>query len=112
MPSRGDLDPLGLPPRLLPHLELVDVIHEPNLRLRWRLIGTHLTAAVERDATGQFFDECYSDNDLTTISAPFEWIVENMTPLHWTGTSGFAGKDWMNFESVLFRYPATTRPWI
>ncbi len=102
MPSRDDIDPLDLPPRLLPHLELVDVYHAPELRLRWRLIGTHLTAAVERDATGQFFDEFYSDNDLTTISAPFEWIVENMVPLRWTGTSGFAGKEWMSFESVLF----------
>ena len=102
MPSHGDIDQLNLPPRLLPHLELVDVYHEAELRLRWRLIGTHLTAAVARDSTGKFFDELYPSNDLSTLSAPFKWVIENMKPLHWTGTSGFAGKDWMCFESVLF----------
>jgi hypothetical protein len=102
MPSHGNIDPLDLPPRLLPHLELVDVYHEAELRLRWRLIGTHLTAAVARDSTGKFFDELYPRNNLTTLSAPFKWVIENMNPLHWTGTSGFAGKDWMSFECVLF----------
>jgi hypothetical protein len=72
------------------------------LRLRWRLIGTHLTAAVARDSTGKFFDELYLENDLAALSAPFEWVIENLKPLRGTGTSGFAGKDWMNFESVLF----------
>jgi len=102
MPGRNDIDPLNLPPHLLPHLELVDVSREPEIRLRWRLIGTHLTAATGRDATGKFFDEFYPGNDLVTLSAPFIWIVENLKPLRWIGTSGFAGKDWLSFESALY----------
>lgn len=56
MPSRRDIDPLAMPKHLLPHLELIDVIAAPERRFRWRLIGTHVTAAVGQDCTGRFFD--------------------------------------------------------
>jgi len=52
MPSRRDVDPLAIPGYLLAHLELIDVFHHPELRFRWRLIGTHVTTAVGRDQRG------------------------------------------------------------
>jgi hypothetical protein len=102
MPSHDDIDPMKVPRHLLPHLELVDVIPGPIRRLRWRLIGTHITAAVNRDATGQYFDEYYFGDVFTAISGPFDWVIENRQPLRWSGTSGFAGMNWQSFESVLF----------
>lgn len=39
VPRRGDIDPLDLPPSLLPHLLLIDVEREP-LDFRYRLAGT------------------------------------------------------------------------
>jgi hypothetical protein len=102
MPSHDDIDPLNIPHHLLPHLELIDVGREPELRLRWRLIGTHITAAVNRDATGQYFDEYYLVDDFPIISGPFEWVIKNMEPLRWAGTSGFTGRDWLSFECALF----------
>ena len=37
---------------------LLDVEPDP-FRLRFRLLGTHVTAAVGRDATGSYLDEVY-----------------------------------------------------
>lgn len=100
MPSRQDIDPLAMPKHLLPHLELIDVIAETELRFRWRLIGTHVTAAVGRDCTGRFFDELYLGDDFETVSQPFRWVAETARPLRWFGSSGFIGRDWQSYEGV------------
>lgn len=54
MPRRRDIDPLDMPPALLPHLELVELAQG---RLRYRLIGTAIVDAMGRDATGRFLDQ-------------------------------------------------------
>jgi hypothetical protein len=100
MPSRDDVDPLQMPRHLLPHLELIDIERQPKFRLRWRLIGTHVTTAVARDATGKYFDEIYTGEDFATISGPFEWVAANAMPLRWYGTSAFVGKEWLAYEGV------------
>ena len=100
MPARGDMDPLRMPRHLLPHLELIDVLQQPEVRLRWRLIGTHVTTAVARDATGKYFDELYLGEDLVTVSEPFEWVAVHGEPLRWHGTSGFIGREWQAYEGV------------
>ncbi|MBT6429275.1 MAG: PAS domain-containing protein, partial [Rhodospirillaceae bacterium] len=100
MPTRQDIDPLTIPPHLLAHIELIDVLTEPELRFRWRLIGTHVTTAVGRDCTGMYFDELYPAEDFETVSGPFKWVAENAKPLRWHGTSGFIGRDWQAYEGV------------
>ena len=100
LPSRADVDPLDMAPRLWPYLELVDILRQPDLRFRWRLIGTHVTEAVERDSTGRFFDELYAPEDLETLAMPFRWVVENRLPLRLFGTSAFVGKHWLRYEGV------------
>ncbi|HZT52320.1 MAG TPA: PAS domain-containing protein [Stellaceae bacterium] len=54
MPRRRDIDPLDMPPGLLPHLELVEIAQG---RLRYRLVGTAIVDAMGRDATGRFLDQ-------------------------------------------------------
>lgn len=100
MPTRDDLDPMQMSRHLLPHLELIDVERQPRFRLRWRLIGTHVTTTVERDATGKYFDELYLGADLAPVSTPFEWVAMNAQPLRWNGTSSFIGKEWQAYEGV------------
>ena len=100
MPAHGDMDVLDVPRHLLPHLELIEVLRDPDLRFRWRLIGTHVTTAVARDATGKYYDELYQGGDFDTVSGPFKWVAENAEPLRWYGTSGFVGKDWQAYEGV------------
>jgi hypothetical protein len=53
MPARGDIDPLEMPPRLLPQVQLVELGERGRLRLR--LIGTAIVDAVGKDPT--VFDE-------------------------------------------------------
>lgn len=56
VPLRRDLDPLDLPPSLLPFLWMVDV--EPE-RFRFRMCGTHLVRALGFDPTGRYYDETF-----------------------------------------------------
>lgn len=55
MPRRTDIDPLDMPTRLLPFLELIEL--GEGGRLRYRLIGTAIVDAMGRDATGRYLDQ-------------------------------------------------------
>ena len=56
MPSRADIDPVMIPPQLLPHIVLLDVLRSPG-RFRYRVMGTAITAMLGKDWTGRFVDE-------------------------------------------------------
>jgi hypothetical protein len=58
MPGRQHIDPLDIPD-LLPNVWLVDVERRPDLRLRYRLIGTSIARAFDHDTTGEFLDETH-----------------------------------------------------
>ncbi len=57
MPSRAEIVPTELGEHLA-NLVLIEVGHQP-LRLRYRLIGTAITKAMECDNTGRYYDEIY-----------------------------------------------------
>jgi hypothetical protein len=57
LPSRAAFDPTQIP-ALLPQLWIVEVERDP-IRLRIRLIGTRVTEALQRDRTGQYFDDAF-----------------------------------------------------
>lgn len=81
MPSRADFDPAAAPRGLLPHIILVDVVRTPQLRLRWRLLGTHITKAMGRDSSGQWFDELYNEKEMALAAASFLRVVETGQPV-------------------------------
>jgi hypothetical protein len=56
VPDRADIDPVEIPPRLLPHL-LLGEISEPGARLRYRVVGTELVRRFGREPTGRYADE-------------------------------------------------------
>jgi len=56
MPRRADIDPVDMPPRLLPNLFLADVV-EGGARFRYRLVGTELVNMLGWDPTGGYVDE-------------------------------------------------------
>jgi hypothetical protein len=58
VPRRRDVDPTSIPPRLLPHLFMLDVI-DRGADFRYRLIGTAIVAGVGRDATGALVSRLY-----------------------------------------------------
>jgi hypothetical protein len=57
MPRRRDIDALDIPPRLLPHVLLI----EPGAggRLRLRLVGTAIVGAIGKEVTGRHIDEAF-----------------------------------------------------
>ncbi len=100
MPSRKDIDPLHIKPKNLPHVALTDVIYEPTRRYRWRLLGTHITTSLGREATGQYYDDIYSGSDYEAFSGCHNWVVENRKPARLHGASEFVGKGWLNLEMI------------
>ncbi len=59
MPCRADFDPIDIP-RILPHIVLMNVEPEP-FRLKFRLVGTVVTNAFNRELTGLYFDEAFEN---------------------------------------------------
>lgn len=100
MPRCGDVDPLQMPARLLPHVLLADVEHGSPRRYRWRLIGTHITHILKRDRTGVYWDEAYPGEHYEELIRGPQWVVENRKPLRITGTGKYFGSDWYHFESL------------
>lgn len=78
LPSRRDFDPAAVS-RLLPTMWLVDVLREP-MRFRYRLIGTRIRDAGERDVTGSFLDEAHPEIAARDGFARFREIVGSGRP--------------------------------
>ena len=100
MPTPADIDPLVLPPRLLPHILLLDIEREPALRFRWRLIGTHITRVIDRDSTGRYWDEIYDAQTLAMLSRGPLWIMQHKRPVRVLGDAGHVAKGHVRSESV------------
>ncbi|MBT4041864.1 MAG: PAS domain-containing protein [Rhodospirillaceae bacterium] len=100
MPSRKDLDPLTMPPSLLQHVLLVDVEHQPQLRFRWRLIGTHITTRLGRDSTGRYWDELYSPAVYEAMSLSVHWVIRERRPLRSLGFAPVEERKHLASESV------------
>jgi hypothetical protein len=100
MPAKADIDPLRISPGIWPYLQLIDIYNDPDLRLRWRLIGTHITEAVDRDSTGAYFDELYGPADYDSLALPLKWVIKAGQPMRFHGSSVFVGKDWNHYEGI------------
>lgn len=80
MPSRADIDPVDMPRRLLPYINLVDVVADER-RYVYRLVGTGDVEVRGKDPTGKsvsegFFAPCAEDalacyDRVVTTRAPF-----------------------------------------
>jgi len=100
MPALSDLDVLDLPRQLLPHLLLLDIEHEPALRFRWRLIGTHTTAALGRDSTGRYWDELYDERGFEMLKRGPLWVLRHKRPVRVLGRAVYADKAHVHSESL------------
>jgi len=96
LPKRSDFRPSDMVAHL-PNLILVDVQEEP-LRLRYRLIGTAITTAMQRDSTGRWYDELYGPELLENILASFRWILAHRAPLRSHGTAFYPDRNFYDYE--------------
>ena len=98
MPSRRDIDVLELKAHI-GRLHFIEVEYAP-FRLRYRLIGTDTTEALDRDMTGRYFDEIYPPDILADAEQAFLWIAENRKPLRQFGQAVYANKSAYMFEII------------
>ena len=81
MPRPEDIDPLGLGPRVLPHLVLVDV--EAGGQLRFRLCGTAIVEAVGRDLKGRLVEEFHPDREYGAwLISLYRRVLADKRPLY------------------------------
>lgn len=79
MPRRCDIDPTEIP-RLLPHLQITDLI-DGGRRIRYRLAGTAIVDAYGAELTGKYFDEVFSSKRLHFIEDNYRTICREKRPL-------------------------------
>src|SRR5277367_3870617 len=80
MPCKRDIDPTEIPPKILPNLQIIDVI-EDGARFRYRLIGTRVVEAYGSDYTEKFPDELFPDDRLGLIQNIYRTVCDSKSPL-------------------------------
>ncbi len=91
MPQRRDIDPAELPFRLLPHLQLTDVIGGGR-RFRYRLVGTAIVGAFGAEFTGKHVDELPSGDRIEFAHTFYDTVCDAKRPVFarssYTSTKG------------------------
>lgn len=78
---------------------LLDIEPAP-FRLRFRLLGTHVTSAVGRDATGSYLDDVYDPAYWTHLRRHFRRIIDDLRPLRTHGSMAHSLKPHVDAESI------------
>lgn len=100
MPAPEDIDPLRLPRQILPHVSLLEIERNPELRFRWRLLGTHITTWLNRDMTGRYWDDIYDARTLAKLARGPRWVIEHMAPLRCMGSNFRVDDTYLRSESL------------
>lgn len=90
LPSRRDIDLMGMNPAILPHVFLVDVL-DSGQRFRWRFIGAHIVRHAGTDDTGLDLDISVTPHMRSTIIGHYQQVVRERQPLCHRGN--FVGRD-------------------
>jgi hypothetical protein len=80
MPCRRDIDPIEIPRKVLPNLQVIEVI-DGGARFRYRLVGTALVEAYGKDFTGRIADELFPDDRLNFVQGIYRTVCASKTPL-------------------------------
>jgi hypothetical protein len=102
MPSRADVDPTEIPPRLLPNLFLTDVV-DGGARFRYRLVGTEAVRVIGSDPTGRYVDQINQTQPYRDyVTALYRRVVADRLPL-------FSISHYLKPDDRLGGYHATQR---
>jgi hypothetical protein len=80
MPRKRDIDPTEIHRKILPNLQIIDVIDQ-GARFRFRLVGTALVEANGKDYTGQYPDELLSKDRACFILNIYQTVCKLKRPL-------------------------------
>jgi hypothetical protein len=80
MPSKRDIDPTEIPPKLLPNLQILDVIDD-GARFRFRLVGTASVQALGQDYTWKGPEELLSGDRLSLVLEIYRTVCTTKAPV-------------------------------
>lgn len=100
MPSRADIDPARVPPRLLPFLCLVEVLDNPR-DFRFRLAGTHFREFIGIEATWRRIAEVFPPAFCREVHYHWNSCVEHRAPKLGRGRLWVPGKSHIGWEGVV-----------
>jgi hypothetical protein len=79
MPRRAEIDPTEIPRKVLPNLQIIEVL-DGGARFRYRLVGTALVEAYGRDFTGRIADELFPDDRLNFVQSIYRTVCDSKLP--------------------------------
>jgi hypothetical protein len=105
LPGRQHLDPLGLGP-VLPYVWMLDVVRGDGApRFRYRLAGTREVDTLQREVTGQWFDEVHRLPPMHPIYARLAYMLEHRIPTYRKGAVGLTHeKDHRTVENCMLPF--------
>ncbi|WP_428247938.1 PAS domain-containing protein [Ferrovibrio sp.] len=80
-PHRDDISPIDLPRRLLPHLVIAELLHEP-FDVRFRLVGSHMAEKFGRDFAGERINDVMRDDYAAYIRGLFRRVFDTAGPVY------------------------------
>ncbi len=107
VPSKAAVDPMRIPPHLLPHIGLVeaqpdgDLASGAKLNLRFRLLGTGHRRATGRDYSGRRFDDLYTPEQVLAFEQEYRAILLGSQPSFARRSSLKQNREFIIFQRVL-----------
>jgi hypothetical protein len=80
MPCKRDIDPTEIPPKLLPNLQILDVIDD-GARFSFRLVGTASVQALGREYTGRGPEDLLSGDRLCLVLEIYRTVCRTKSPV-------------------------------
>jgi hypothetical protein len=85
LPGRQHFDPLDIPD-LVSRVWMLDVVATPGgPRFRYRLVGTREVQTLEREVTGQWFDEVHTGAGRPLVERRLRYMVDNRVATYRNG---------------------------
>jgi len=78
-PLRHRFDPVAVPQQLS-HIWMLDIQHEPEFRVRYRLLGTKVEEVLGRALRGRWLDECHSWARHSSYFTRYREVAETGVP--------------------------------
>jgi hypothetical protein len=100
LPARADIDPLEIPPDLLPGIVLLELESQDDgrRRFRLRLFGSDVEAMTGSDETGRYYDEVTDQPGLyDKIDALLGQLIADRRPIYMAAPSGAEGRGFLWF---------------
>lgn len=99
--SKQDVDPTRFP-EMMPFINLVDVMHDGEIRFRFRLVGGEQNRRAGRFIAGQFLEDAVLPDYLGRIRANMEACVKAQLPVYDRFPMPHPDRSFVDSERVYF----------